>query len=67
MTNKTLHHCKGHDFPSGFYGSAIHECIEDENGEFWVDNGEYATQVNFCPFCGEEAPAIFRVMIIETT
>ncbi|MDA3832434.1 MAG: hypothetical protein PF495_03470 [Spirochaetales bacterium] len=37
------------------YGSAIDRCSEYPDGSFWVDNGEYASRVNFCPFCGKEA------------
>jgi hypothetical protein len=37
------------------YGSAIEDCREDDAGRLWVDNGEYATQVNFCPYCGYPA------------
>lgn len=25
-------------------------------GQFWVSNGEYGTQVNYCPKCGAKAP-----------
>lgn len=25
-------------------------------GTMWAGNGEYDTQVNFCPFCGDAAP-----------
>jgi hypothetical protein len=25
-------------------------------GQMWVANDEYASQVNFCPYCGKEAP-----------
>ena len=25
-------------------------------GQFWVGNGEYGSQVNFCPYCGAKAP-----------
>lgn len=38
------------------YGDAILDCTENEKGEFWVDNGEYSSRVNFCPYCGEKAP-----------
>ena len=41
------------------YGPAILECMENEKGEFWVGNGEYANQVNFCPFDGIPAPVKF--------
>jgi wobble nucleotide-excising tRNase len=37
------------------YGGAIRRCQEDEDGTLWVDNGEYASQVNYCPFCGYQA------------
>lgn len=49
------HRCK-QDLPTGLYGSAITDCYEKER-QFWVENGEYASQVNFCPFCGERAPS----------
>jgi hypothetical protein len=39
----------------GAHGPAISTCYEDE-GHFWVDNGEYASQVNYCPVCGQQAP-----------
>ena len=37
------------------YGSAINVCVEHEDGTLVVDNGEYGSQVNFCPYCGYEA------------
>ncbi len=37
------------------YGPAITECCELDDGELWVSNDEYATRVNFCPFCGYKA------------
>lgn len=39
----------------GPWGVAIEDCSE-RDGEFWVGNGEYASQVNYCPVCGEKAP-----------
>ena len=45
-----------HIFPSDAYGGAIEFCEENEKGELWCGNGEYATRVNFCPFCGYAAP-----------
>lgn len=48
------HHCEIRT-PYEQYGPAITECFEDKDGTLWVDNGEYATQVNFCPMCGKEA------------
>ena len=37
------------------FGDAIELCREYEDGTLWVDNGEYGSQVNFCPVCGYEA------------
>lgn len=46
------HYC---ETPAGFkvrcYGAAFDHCKEDIEGVFWVSNGEYSSQVNFCPFC----------------
>lgn len=51
---KRFHHCeipcKRH-----LYGAAIDECIQDLDGLLFVSNGEYGSQVNFCPMCGYEA------------
>lgn len=41
--------------PDGAYGQAVDTVYMNEEGEMWVTNGEYATQVNFCPFTGTEA------------
>ena len=38
------------------YGTAFNVCIEDKRGRLWVHNGEYGSQVNFCPVCGYKAP-----------
>jgi len=48
------HKCEG-ELPKDGYGAAINICIELKNGELWVGNGEYGSQVNYCPFCGKEA------------
>lgn len=37
------------------HGIAVDTCSEDLNGRLWVDNGEYASQVFFCPVCGMKA------------
>ena len=37
------------------WGSAIRKTYEKEDGTLWVTNGEYASQVNFCPITGYEA------------
>jgi len=42
--------------PYKMYGGAITRCWEDEEGQFWVDNGEYCSQVNYCPYTGTKAP-----------
>lgn len=39
----------------GSCGPAIDNCTEAEDGALWVDNGEYSSQVNFCPVCGRKA------------
>jgi len=48
------HYCDGR-LPFGLWGQAILNCRE-EDGQFWVENGEYSSQVNYCPFCGAKAP-----------
>lgn len=45
------HRCGG-PLPEAAYGAAIVTCYEDENGKLWVSNDEYASQVNYCPYCG---------------
>jgi len=50
-----LHECKT---PGWFFAGdaeAITRCFEKSDGTLWVENGEYRSQVNFCPFCGYEA------------
>ena len=49
------HGCEG-DLPDDLYGAAIDCCNGLDDGTFWVGNGEYASQVNYCPYCGEKAP-----------
>lgn len=46
-----LHECEG-KLPVRGYGAAIDYCREDPDGTLWVGNGEYGSQVNFCPYCG---------------
>ena len=56
-------------FESGPTGHAIDQCREEDDGEFWAGNGEYATQVRFCPFCGAESPASrdrWRVVVVPS-
>lgn len=48
------HRCEG-DLPKAAYGDAIRYCFEGEDGKLWITNEEYASQVNFCPYCGYKA------------
>ena len=41
--------------PNDGYGAAVEQCCEWSDGTLWVGNGEYASQVNFCPVCGHKA------------
>jgi hypothetical protein len=41
--------------PEEGYGAAIESCDEHQDGTLWVGNGEYGSQVNYCPVCGYEA------------
>ena len=43
-------------WPQDGYGEAVDGCYGTDEGEFWVGNGEYGTQVNYCPACGAKAP-----------
>ena len=54
-----MHRCE-FNTPSDNYGPAITECWEEDD-ELWVGNGEYYSQVNFCPFCGYKvSKSIYR-------
>ncbi|KKM86038.1 hypothetical protein LCGC14_1283020 [marine sediment metagenome] len=55
MKTNYIHKCVC-KVPHAIYGPAIDVCIEEENGKYWVDNDEYSSQVNYCPFCGSKAP-----------
>jgi hypothetical protein len=48
--------CKCH-----LHGQAIDECYEDQDGCLFASNGEYGSQVNFCPMCGYEAKVKIKV------
>lgn len=41
--------------PDHNHGCAIDDCYEDIKGFLFVSNGEYGSQVNFCPMCGYKA------------
>ena len=55
------HRCEG-ELPVATYGKAISYCYEDADGKLWITNEEYASQVNFCPYCGFKA----KVEVKET-
>lgn len=46
-----------HIAPSKLWGTAIETVHIDGDGYMWVENGEYATRVNYNPFTGEPAPS----------
>lgn len=50
------HKCVMFGWPRSGYGEAVDGCDETRDGEFWVGNGEYSSQVNYCPACGAKAP-----------
>lgn len=50
--NVSRHCCDLTKYPHAGYGEAVSYCEEHEDGTLWVDNSEYATQINFCPACG---------------
>ena len=53
IPKKDGHLCHGPENAiHGGCGAAIGNCEEDEDGVFWVENGEYASPVLFCPYCG---------------
>ncbi len=47
------HNCS-YNVPEKSYGPAIGHTYEEDN-KLWVTNGEYSSQVNYCPYCGYEA------------
>jgi hypothetical protein len=59
------HECDG-NLPKAVHGAAITDCYEDDDGKFWVGNGEYSSQVMFCPYCGERAKTMPRIDEVET-
>jgi hypothetical protein len=53
--NVTTHTC-GPDGASplqDIYGPAV-TGIDFWNGQWWATNGEYATAISYCPFCGQK-------------
>ena len=62
------HRCEGRT-PSYQCGPAITYCYRDNSkgtlpGSMWAGNGEYESQINYCPFCG--AKAVLMVQNKET-
>ncbi len=47
-------------WPDDGYGGAIIHIEENDKGEFWVNNEEYSTRINYCPKCGEPATSIYN-------
>ena len=45
-------------FDGAKFGPAILAVIEDDDGRMYVFNGEYASQVNFCPYTGQRATVL---------
>jgi len=45
------------DINNAYYGAAITTSFE-ENGRIFVTNGEYISEVNFCPFTGKQGIGI---------
>jgi len=41
--------------PSGILHGCAFTNIFNIEGEIWLTNGEYSTQVYYCPICGEKA------------
>jgi hypothetical protein len=54
IINNNLHFCS-EDLPHSGYGAAITCCYETLDGQLMVENGEYGSQVNYCPYCGYKA------------
>lgn len=61
------HCCENQGRNDSGYGIAIDDCSEDEEGQFWCGNGEYSTQVEYCPFCGQKAPTPCPTCIVCKT
>ena len=59
--DKPKHRCEAPNESKFYiYGDAIYICYEDEIGELIVSNGEYGSQVNYCPYCGYKAKKKIR-------
>ena len=47
------------DLDWNYYGPAVTTSFE-ENGVIYVTNGEYISQVNYCPFTGKKGAAVSK-------
>lgn len=47
--------------PQKSWGPSVEYVRVDESGKMWIGNGEYESQVNFCPFTGTPAPVQMKV------
>jgi len=54
IIDNKLHFCKLKT-PFDAYGDAISYCYEKLDGTLWISNIEYASQINYCPYCGYKA------------
>lgn len=56
LLTRKKHQCRTpENASSDAYGSAIYECYENDENQLIATNDEYASQVDFCPYCGFEA------------
>jgi len=53
------------ELPSALHGGAMSEVIFTDNGEIWISNGEYASQVNYCPITGKKADIQITVEVLD--
>jgi hypothetical protein len=51
--------------PRGAWGDATTYTRIDESGKMWIGNGEYESQVNYCPMTGAKAPV--QMKLTDTT
>lgn len=49
--------------PQALWGQAVTYVRIDKIGRMWVGNGEYETQVNYCPYTGVAAPV--KMMLLQ--
>ncbi len=61
------HECVLPPCSPGLDGRAIERVYEDDQGRFIAENGEYGSEVHFCPVCGAKAPTPPRVHVWKPT